>query len=262
MSPPNEILAGLRQALRALEHPAGAPGVAPFTTGAPELDDALGGGLARGVLHEIHAEASADAASATGFAALLALRAAECKPIAWIRQDYADVEAGALHAPGLAELGIDPDRLILVRARNAADVLRASAEAVRCPALGAVLMEPWGEPKALDLTASRRLSLAAADSGVTLLLIRTAAQPSPSAATTRWSVRARLSAALEANAPGLPAFTLALLRHRAGVPAQRWDLEWDRDRLSFRTPPLPRPVPALPPVRTPATAPGEFRRAG
>ena len=105
-----------------------------------------------------------------GFAALLALRAAAGKPIAWVRQDYADVEAGALHAPGLAELGLDPDRLILVRARNAADVLRAGAEAVRCPALGAVLMEPWGEPRVLDLTATRRLSLAAAGSGVTLLL--------------------------------------------------------------------------------------------
>jgi protein ImuA len=300
MSPPTEILSGLRQVLRGLDQPVGT-GTAPFATGAPELDDPLGGGLARGALHEIHAEATADAAAASAFAALLALRAAGGwpivptaermivptaermivpaaerpivpaaeRPIVWVRQDYADVEAGSLHAPGLAELGIDPDRVILVRGRNAADVLRGGAEALRCASVGAVLMEPWGEPKVLDLTATRRLSLAAAASGVTLLLVRVAAKPAPSAAMTRWAVRARPSAALEANAPGLPAFALTLLRHRAGLPTRRWDLEWDRDRHAFRTTPasetpLPRPLASFPAGGAPAPGMAEDgrRRAG
>ena len=41
-------------------------------------------------------------------------------------------------------------------------MLRAGEEAARCPPLGAVIIEPWGAPKALDLVASRRLALAAA----------------------------------------------------------------------------------------------------
>ncbi len=56
-------------------------------------------------------------------------------------------------------------------------ILRAGAEAARCPAVGAVLMEPWGEARPLDLTASRRLTLAADQSGVTVFLLR--ARPRP-----------------------------------------------------------------------------------
>jgi protein ImuA len=184
-------------------------------------------------LHEVFAETAPDAVCAAGFAAALAVRIAGDRPVLWARQDYADVEAGGLYGPGLVELGLDPGRLIVVRTADAQGVLRAGADAARCPALGAVLLEPWGEAKALDLTASRRLALAAGQSGVTLLMIRAAAQPRPSAAMTRWSVRPRLSRALEAVTPGFPAFTLTLLRHRAGRSEQTFDVEWDRDRAAF-----------------------------
>ena len=46
-----------------------------FALGAEALDSALGGGLARGRLHEIYAQADDDGASAAGFALLLAWRA-------------------------------------------------------------------------------------------------------------------------------------------------------------------------------------------
>ena len=249
-----DILAGLRQALGI---PKRGAGLEPFGCGTPELDEPLGGGLARGALHEIHAEAPADAAAASGFAAALALRAAGERLIAWARQDFVDVETGQLYAPGLAELGLDPNRLILIRAPDAAGVLRAGAEALRCPALGAVLVELWGEPRALDLTATRRLALAAGRSGVTLFMIRIGARPLPSAAMTRWSVRAGESAPLEANAPGPPAFVAALLRHRAGLAARTWHVEWDRDGRAFKpASPLSRPV-----VPVPAGRPAPPRRA-
>jgi protein ImuA len=59
----------LRQSLRALEKPAGiedAAGVAPL--GVPAVDIVLGGGLARGALHEIAAAGEAHMAATTGFA--------------------------------------------------------------------------------------------------------------------------------------------------------------------------------------------------
>lgn len=198
------------------------------------IDTAFGGGLTRGGVHEIYAPSLLHSGAATGFAAALAMRAAGCRPILWVRQDFLDVETGGLNASGLAELGLDPTRIILVRTRDAEGTLRAGEQAARCTSLGAVVIEPWGEPKILDFTASRRLSLVSAKSGVPVLLHRAGASFSQSAAMTRWSVKASRSRALEANAPGFPAFELNLSRHRGGTAGHSWCVEWDRDRKCFQ----------------------------
>lgn len=238
-------LSDLRRSLAEASLRAGPAATGRVGLGAGEIDAVLSGGLERAALHEVYAAGAADLAAATGFALGLALRAAQGKaaagerPILWVRQDFVDAETGRVHAPGLNELGLDPARLLLVRARDAESVLRAAAEGARCPALGAVLIEPWGEPRILDLTASRRLALAAEGSGVTTLLLRVAAAEAPGAARTRWRVRPLASRALEANAPGNPAFGLRLLRHRGGVRGdateREWRVEWNRDRCAFET---------------------------
>lgn len=242
-----QTLASLRQALtRAPLHdrlePRAGLGVAP-------VDAALGGGLVRGALHEVHAAVEADAVAASGFALGLAARCAGEQPILWVREDNADREMGGLYAPGIAALGFDPARLSLMRARNCESALRATGEAVRCTGFGAVMMTLWGEAQLLDLTASRRLLLAAETSGVPLLIIRTAARPQPGAAATRWQVRSMPSQALEANAPGLPAFEVTLQRQRGGACGHVWRLEWNHEQRSFaewgagKIPPaLSRPV--------------------
>jgi len=226
--------------------------------------------LARGALHEVFAPGSADAAAAAGFVLGLAARAAEGRPILWARQDFLDGEAGWLSGAGLAAFGVDPAALVTVRARNATDVLRALAEAGRCPALGAAIGETWGTPPVIDLTATRRLSLAARGSGGMLVMLRLGATPAPSAAETRWEARAAPSSPLEANAPGQPAFAVTLLRHRAGTAGRSWRLEWDRDSRIFRdiqpgriaaAAPLPRPVAAVP-AGGPDRAGEGLRRAG
>ena len=95
---------------------------------AAEIDATLSGGLERAALHEVYAAGAADLAAATGFALGLALRAAQGeaargeRSILWVRQDFVDAETGRLHAPGLNELGLDPARLLLVRARDAEGV--------------------------------------------------------------------------------------------------------------------------------------------
>jgi protein ImuA len=265
----SHTLSALRRGLAALDTvPAEAPRVG---FGHEAVDRLLGGGLVRRALHEIHAAGSTDMPAASGFAMGLARRAAEDRPIVWIRQDFLDVETGRLHPPGLLEHGIDPHRVLVVRARDATEVLRAAGEAVRCPALGAVIVAPWGRAPAVDLTASRRLLLAAEASGVLTLMLRVAAEPAPSAALTRWQVEAAPSRPLEANAPGYPAFAATLLRHRGGLGERRFVMEWDRDAARFRDtgagagsgrPALPRFVAPLPADR-PAPAAGDgFRRAG
>jgi protein ImuA len=224
-----------------------------FATGHEGLDAALGGGLARGRVHELFAAEMDDVASATGFAAMLALRATEGKPILWLKSDEAERRGGRFHAPGFAELGGDPDTLVLGLAPDGKALLRGAVDATRCSGLGAVIVECWGKCPKLDLTASRRLSLAAEQSGVTLLMLRLQAEPSPSATDTRWAVSAAPSRVLEANAPGLPMFEIELLRRRAGPSGMRWRLEWDRDQLAFREPPLPGAMVPLP-ARRPAEA--------
>lgn len=206
----------------------------PISFGASKIDAVFGGGLLRRGLHEIYATETTQLTAASGFAATLALRAAETRPILWARQDFLDSETGALNASGLYELGVDPHRFILVRARDAEGVLRAGEQAARCTALGAVVIEPWGDAKILDFTASRRLSLASTKSSVPILMLRAGASPSQSAAATRWLVRSAPSRALEANAPGFPAFELTLLRHRGGMAGSHWCLEWSRDRKYFQ----------------------------
>jgi protein ImuA len=226
-------------------------------TGHPALDAALDGGFARGRVHELFATDAEDGPSASACAAMLALRTVGRRaPIFWLRTDEAERRGGVVHAPGLIELGGDPDSLVLGQAPDTKALLKVAADAARCPGLGALIVEIHGECPALDLTASRRLALAVEQSGVTLLMLRLGAEPMPSAADTRWAVSAAPSGALEANAPGAPTFEIELLRRRSGPAGMRWRLEWNRDRLVFIEPALSGAVVPLPSRRPAAAQPG------
>lgn len=232
----------------------------PVPLGYAGLDAALGGGLARGRLHEVFAAEAGENASAAGFVAMLAcLVSSGNAPLFWLREEAAGRQ-GFLHAPGLNEIGVDPARMVLVVLPDPVALLRAAVDVVRCAAVGAAVIELWRRPRALDLTASRRLALAAEASGVTPLLLRIEAEPGPSAAQTRWSVSAAPSVALEAGAPGKPAFTAELLRQRGRPDGGCWHLEWDRDRACFDAAPLSGAM--VPPAAGGSLAQGEWRRAG
>jgi len=228
-----------------------------FSAGHPGLDAAIGGGVARGRLHEVFGAEPEDAGSASAFTLLLALLAktpgetGQASPLLWLRTDDAMRRSGMPYGPGLADMGIDPAGIILAVMPDALALLRAAADALRCPALCAVVIECWGSPKVLDLTASRRLTLAAESAGTTALLLRMDAQPSPSTAETRWRIAAAPSAPLAANAPGHSSFDIDLLRRRAGPDGLAWRLEWNRDQRCFVEPPLSGavvPVPAAGPA--------------
>jgi protein ImuA len=238
--------------------------------GHAEADAILHGGLALGALHEVFAEAGRQSAAATGFIAGLAARAVARRPLVWVRQDFTEIESGALSMSGLAELGLDPRLFVSVRASDVDSALRTAADALACDAVGAVVLEVWGEARQLDLVASRKLTLAAQASGVTALLLRMAAEPQPSTAETRWIVRAAHSppaapfmpaaASMPAaawSAWGAPVFDAELVRNRHG-PVGRWIMEWKCDECLFNEPAAyPQPVAATAshrPHQTPARA--------
>lgn len=219
-------------------HPGGNPGDSEsFALGVPSIDTRLRG-LTRKALHEAISASASQFAAAIGFGLSLALRAAGSHPIAWISHDILSSESGRLDGSGLAAFGASPEKVLVVSLRRAEDVLRAGLEAARSPGLGAAIVEVRGEARVLDFTATRRLALAAQAHGVTTILVRSAACPGSTAATTRWRVGFAPSKPLEGRAPGHPTFYATLLRHRGGIPEHAWRVEWNRDRRSFAEAPL------------------------
>jgi protein ImuA len=259
-------LADLRGSIERIETHADtyAPDRAPL--GHAEADAALQGGLALGAVHEVFAEGRQSAA-ATGFIAGLARRVSAKRPLLWVRQDFSETESGALSMSGWNELGLDPRLLVTVRAPGVEAALRTAADALACDALGVVVLETWGETRQFDLVASRKLTLAARMSGVTALLLRVAAVPSPSTAETRWIVR---SAHSPPSTPwlapwqiwGAPMLDAQLVRNRHG-PNGHWIMEWKCDECLFREASHSQPVAAASadrPHQAPARA--RQRRAG
>lgn len=228
-----------------------------------EVDAVLKGGLARAAIHEVFCEGRQGAAG-TGFVMGLVGRVSAQRPLLWVRQDFSEVEIGALSMSGLKELGLDPRRVVTVRAADVESALRTAADALACDALGAVVLELWGEVRQFDLVASRKLTLAAQGSGVTGLMLRMAAQPLPSTAETRWMLRAAHSPPGPVwSAWGAPRFDAELLRNRHGQ-CGRWIMEWNCDECQFSEPSADsQPVAATPAHRPdPAIFAGERRRAG
>ncbi len=268
-------LAQLRGSIERIEVSGDAYGHRKVALGHADADATLQGGLAMAAVHEVFSEGHQSAA-ATGFIAGLAGRLTPRRPLVWVRQDFSEIESGALSASGLCELGLDPRALVTVRAADVDAALRTAADALACDALGAVVLEVWGEARQLDLVASRKLTLAAQGSGVTALLLRVGAEPEPSTAETRWIVRAAHSPpASPWSAWGAPVFDAQLVRNRHG-PVGRWIMEWKCDECLFSEPArepsrepakepatYPQPVAATPAHRPHhATAFGQQRRAG
>ncbi|QNA86482.1 hypothetical protein G4G27_22730 [Sphingomonas sp. So64.6b] len=228
-------LTALRQRIAAMAGVQAAESANLASLGHAGIDARLEGGLARGQLHEVIAGEADDASSAAGFASMLARRIVPANAtIIWLREGEAQHGGGGLYAPGLVDLGIDPARLVIGVLPDALSLLRVAAEVVRCPDVGVAVIELWKSPRALDLTATRRLAVAAESSGVTALLLRVAAEEAPSAAHTRWRVRSVAALPLEADAPGHTALEVELVRQRGGRAGGRWILEWDRDQAIFR----------------------------
>jgi protein ImuA len=210
----NDLLLTLRERVRRIERPAATVhGVLPF--GVAAIDRALpGGGLARGAVHEFIGMGGdeEDGALAAAFAAgILARLGPHHNPppragegtgggiVLWClpRPD--------LYGSGLAALGLDPARLVLVRAWRDAEILWAIEEGLRAAGVAAVV----GELGIFPAVASRRLQLATERSGVTAFVLRRwrngaeAARERglPNAAATRWRI-----AALPSQPIPIPAF--------------------------------------------------------
>lgn len=208
-------LAALRAEITALERGGRAEsGVLPF--GEPAVDGLLpGGGLPLGRWHEIVGEAleTETSAAPAAFTALMAAPLAVRGEAVWVfRRDD-------LFAPGLTGLGFPADRLIQVCARDEAEALSVMEDALATVGVAAVI----GEVEDVDLTAGRRLQLAAEKQGATAFVLNRrpfggkARRAAGSTAVTRWRAA---SAPSEPPAGefglGAPRFRVDLERCRGG----------------------------------------------
>jgi protein ImuA len=226
MAGASTALTALRAQIAALE--AGTrtpPPVLPF--GDPRIDGCFpAGGLPRGAWHEIGGAGLEDETSAApaAFSALLLRPLAAQGAVVWVmRRDD-------LHAPGLAGLGFPAERLILVKARDEAEVLAVLEDALATVGVVAAV----GEAQAPDLKAGRRLQLACEKRGSTGVLLRRRPFGGPAgrmrevsgaAAQTRWRIAAAPSQPPPGNLGlGPPRWRVELERCRGGRPGA-WILE-------------------------------------
>jgi protein ImuA len=225
-------LAALRAEIGAIERSGFAGAERPcLALGVDEVDRRLaGGGLAAG-LHEAAAATASpgDEAAATLFlaalAALFSRREGETGQVLWAlaRRD--------LFAPGLAQAGLTPERVLYAECRSDDEVLAVMEEGLRHGALCAVI----GEASRVPMPATRRLQLAAEEGGAAALLLRRSRKAGadplamPSAALTRWRIGCAPSSPLPyAIGPfegmGRARWRVALARQRGGPPHE-WILE-------------------------------------
>ncbi|WP_236960882.1 ImuA family protein [Methylobacterium durans] len=226
--------AAARAALRGIATAGSEPdrhGSAVLPFGVGPVDAHLpGGGLRLGRAHEIAPMAEGDEPCALGFGLALLAR----------RLDRAAGEALLVVAPGhptpyghgLAGLGLDPGRVLLLEAGSDAEVYLALEEALRAGSLPA-LAGFVGD--GLSLKQGRRLQLAAEAAGPLLLILRPARAEAPNGAATRWRIAAGGAARDRFGCLAGPRWRAHLDRCRNGRPGT-WLLEWDHAAHRFGLP--------------------------
>ena len=219
LSPQAERIAALRSEIRALEQSRRAGRAESLPFGLEAIDRRLAaGGLVVSALHEIAGASPGLAAEAAAnlFAAAAAARSGSEGEgtVLWAltRRD--------LFAPGLAQAGLMPERVLYAECRRDEEVLAVMEEGLRHGGLCAVV----GEAGRVAMAATRRLQLAAEEGGTMALMLkrwrRFGEDPLalPSAAVTRWRVAPAPSAPLPAPGVGRARWSLELARQRGGEP--------------------------------------------
>jgi protein ImuA len=232
----DNALTALRKAVARIEGfqaDLGAAESRPLGFGVASLDRALAGGLAPAALHEVTPAAMTDLGSAIGFALALAARAHRPgRRVIWITTDFAALEAGGTYGLGCDLFGLAARDLLVVRVARASDALWAFEEALKCRALSCAVAELPNDAPAADLTATRRLTLAAREGGGFGFLLRHRASALTSAAETRWRVSAHAATPDRFGGLGATSFSLTLHKNRRG-PTGRWPIAWNHHERAF-----------------------------
>jgi protein ImuA len=208
-------------------------GARALTFGVRSIDAVLQGGLAPASLHELVPATMRDVGAAVGFAFALAARATDGgRNTLWIQIDFAANESGNIYGPGCDLFGLPARQLLLLKVARPRDALCAMEEALKCRALASVIAELPDDGSIADLTATRRLTLAAREGGGFGFLFRHRPSSLTSSAETRWEIAAAPSNPDAFGGLGCTAFALSLTKNRRG-PTGRWPVAWDHHGRVF-----------------------------
>jgi protein ImuA len=180
-------------------------------------------------LHEAGPAAPGAELAAMGFVLSLAASWAAKAGLVWAGEEGFFAEEGAPYPPGLLQFGLDPARLIVIRAQKRDEVLWAAEQGLSAPG-AIVICALTGRGKPLDLKATRRLLLFAEKNASRCILMRPPAEAS--AAWTRWRVSPAPSHARDGEL-GPPAYRIELTRNRAGPAGAVFTLDWNADARCF-----------------------------
>lgn len=208
-------------------------GSQPIAFGIRNIDAVLQGGLAAASLHEIAPVTLRDIGAAAGFAFALAARAAKDNgETLCIQTDFAAIESGSIYGPGCDLFGLQTKQLLILKVSHPLDALWAMEEALKCRALASVIVELPHDGPVADLTATRRLTLAARQGGSLGFLLRHRPSSLTGSLETRWEVAAAPSRPDKFGGLGRTAFVLSLTKNRHG-PTGRWPVAWDHHERVF-----------------------------
>jgi protein ImuA len=186
---------------------------------------ALGGLAARRRLHALHPARPGQETAAAGFGLALvqALERLEAerqgmtlrRPVLWVLPRATARECGRPYGPGLIDLGLSPDRLIVIAVDKAMDAFAAAEMGLEERGLAGVLVDLPARLPADLLRLGKRLSLRAEAQATPCLLLHATAEPIEAPIASRWTVASRPVA--RSLAPDFTtAFELTLTKNRSG----------------------------------------------
>ncbi len=203
-------LNALRERIEGIEAPTSSK--PPLSLGVSAIDGLLRGGIAFGRVHAVRGGAS--------FGFLTALAARSSGPVFWCCMADSKEQ---LYMEGVRQMGLDPDRLILLECEDQASLLGSAETAL---ASGAASMVVAQLESGCDRLAGRRLQLAA-ERGDSMGLVAVATRGSVGWAETGWEAQPL------ASQSSRPAWALGLLRSRRSA-TRSWQVEWDANEICMR----------------------------
>ena len=222
----------------------------------------IGGVAARKRLHALHPASPGQEAATAGFALALtlALQRSRDAPVLWVQEGQAAAEAGRPYGYGLAGLGCDPARLVVVAVKGAMNALAAAEMGLEEAGLAGVLVDLPSRLPADMLRLGKRLSLRAEARETPCFLLHAGCEPVEAPVATRWQVSSgapaggggaqgavrraqedptRLTSRAPRTAYRVPDFTtafdLALTKNRCGALG-RWHVVWQAACPSIQAP--------------------------
>lgn len=216
-----------------------------------------------GLLHEVFADEHRQSGTALGFTLGLArsLIAEGRQALIYLQLGSEAQEIGLPYGLGFSSFGLTPDTLVIGRIGTVPELLWALEESLACRAVAGVIVDLASHPKALDFTASRRISMRAAAAGTSAFMIRYGTGREASAARLRWHVKPGVSAGqpFDAGAPGHPRFIVEIEKLRLGQVRQteqhHLTLDWTENGFVSVDPRKPQSKRPLAPLRLPSPAP-------